>query len=86
MVIGGGVVGQNAAEIAIGMGAETYVSTATSTACASSRSLLNGRCSTVLRLDARDRAAPAGHADLVIGAVLIHGAGAAGGHAARSSG
>ena len=51
MVIGGGVVGQDAAEVAIGMGAEVYVLDATSTGCVSSSS-----CSTTgPRLSTRRR-------------------------------
>ena len=47
MVIGGGVVGQNAAEIAIGMGAETYVYDRSIDRLRELEVLLNGRCSTV---------------------------------------
>ena len=47
MVIGGGVVGQNAAEIAIGMGAETYVFDRSIDRLRELEVLLNGRCSTV---------------------------------------
>ena len=46
MVIGGGVVGQNAAEIAIGMGAETYVYDRNIDRLRELEVLLNGRCST----------------------------------------
>jgi alanine dehydrogenase len=45
MVIGGGVVGQNAAEIAIGMGAETYVYDRSIDRLRELEVLLNGRCS-----------------------------------------
>ena len=46
MVIGGGVVGQNAAEIAIGMGAETYVYDRTIDRLRELEHILNSRCST----------------------------------------
>ena len=73
MVIGGGVVGQNAAEIAIGMGAETYVYDRSIDRLRELEVLLNGRCSTcyasTLEIESR-----LGEVDLVIGAVLIHGA------------
>src|SRR3954453_2794904 len=46
MVIGGGVVGQNAAEIAIGMGAETYVYDRSIDRLRELEYVLNGRCST----------------------------------------
>jgi alanine dehydrogenase len=73
LVIGGGVVGQNAAVIAIGLGAEV---------CILDRSLdrlrelsvqLHGRCSTCYAstLEVESRLS---EADLVIGAVLIRGA------------
>jgi len=73
MVIGGGVVGQNAAEIAIGMGAETYVYDRSIDRLRELEVLLNGRCSTcyasTLEIESR-----LGEMDLVIGAVLVHGA------------
>jgi len=73
MVIGGGVVGQNAAEIAIGMGAETYVYDRSIDRLRELEVLLNGRCSTcyasTLEIESR-----LGDMDLVIGAVLVHGA------------
>src|SRR4051812_22637190 len=73
MVIGGGVVGQNAAEIAIGMGAETYVYDRSIDRLRELEYILNGRCSTcfasTLEVEAR-----LPDMDLVIGAVLIHGA------------
>jgi alanine dehydrogenase len=73
MVIGGGVVGQNAAEIAIGMGAETYVYDRSIDRLRELEVLLNGRCSTcyasTLEIESR-----LGEVDLVIGAVLVHGA------------
>ncbi|MGZ6643568.1 MAG: alanine dehydrogenase [Solirubrobacteraceae bacterium] len=73
MVIGGGVVGQNAAEIAIGMGAETYVYDRSIDRLRELEVLLNGRCSTcyasTLEIESR-----LPEMDLVIGAVLVHGA------------
>jgi alanine dehydrogenase len=73
MVIGGGVVGQNAAEIAIGMGAETYVYDRSIDRLRELEYILNGRCSTcfasTLEVEAR-----LPDMDLVIGAVLVHGA------------
>jgi alanine dehydrogenase len=73
MVIGGGVVGQNAAEIAIGMGAETYVYDRSIDRLRELEVLLNGRCSTCYAstLEIEERLPDM---DLVIGAVLIHGA------------
>jgi alanine dehydrogenase len=73
MVIGGGVVGQNAAEIAIGMGGETYVYDRSIDRLRELEVLLNGRCSTcyasTLEIESR-----LPEVDLVIGAVLVHGA------------
>ena len=73
MVIGGGVVGQNAAEIAIGMGAETYVYDRNIDRLRDLEFILNSRCSTcfasTLEVEAR-----LPEMDLVIGAVLVHGA------------
>ncbi len=73
MVIGGGVVGQNAAEVAIGMGAETYVYDRDINRLRDLEHILNGRCSTcfasTLEVEAR-----LPDMDLVIGAVLVHGA------------
>ncbi|MEA2126713.1 MAG: alanine dehydrogenase [Solirubrobacteraceae bacterium] len=73
MVIGGGVVGQNAAEVAIGMGAETYVYDRNIDRLRDLEFILNGRCSTcfasTLVVEAR-----LPEMDLVIGAVLVHGA------------
>jgi alanine dehydrogenase len=73
MVIGGGVVGQNAAEIAIGLGAETYVYDRNIDRLRELEVLLNGRCSTCFAstLEIEQRLP---EMDLVIGAVLIHGA------------
>jgi alanine dehydrogenase len=73
MVIGGGVVGQNAAEVAIGMGAETYVYDRNIDRLRDLEFILNSRCSTcfasTLEVEAR-----LPDMDLVIGAVLVHGA------------
>src|SRR6476620_7921393 len=73
MVIGGGVVGQNAAEIAIGMGAETYVYDRSIDRLRELEVLLNGRCPTcyasTLEIESR-----LPEMDLVVGAVLVHGA------------
>jgi alanine dehydrogenase len=73
MVIGGGVVGQNAAEIAIGMGAETYVYDRSIDRLRELEVLLNGRCSTCYAstLEIEQRLP---EMDLVVGAVLVHGA------------
>lgn len=73
MVIGGGVVGQNAAEIAIGMGAEVYVYDRSIDRLRELETLLNGDCSTCFAstLEIEQRLP---QMDLVIGAVLIHGA------------
>ena len=73
MVIGGGVVGQNAAEIAIGMGGEVYVYDRNIDRLRELEVLLNGRCSTCFAstLEIEQRLP---EMDLVIGAVLVHGA------------
>jgi alanine dehydrogenase len=73
MVIGGGVVGQNAAEIAIGMGAEVYVYDRSIDRLRELEVLLNGACSTCFAstLEIEQRLP---ETDLVIGAVLVHGA------------
>jgi alanine dehydrogenase len=73
MVIGGGVVGQNAAEIAIGMGGEVYVYDRSIDRLRELEVLLNGRCSTCFAstLEIEQRLP---ETDLVIGAVLVHGA------------
>ena len=73
MVIGGGVVGQNAADVAIGMGAETYVYDRSIDRLRELLVILNGRCSTCFAstLEIEERLP---EMDLVIGAVLIHGA------------
>ena len=59
MVIGGGVVGMNAAIIALGMQAETYVFDRNIDRLRELESVLNWRASTRVRLDAGDRGAPA---------------------------
>ncbi len=73
MVIGGGVVGQNAAEVAIGMGAETYVFDRSIDRLRDLDHILNSRASTVYASTlAVEELLP--EVDLVIGAVLVHGA------------
>jgi len=73
VVIGAGVVGLTAAEIAIGMGAETYVLDRNIDRLREVDFLLNNRCSTVFSTTLSiERLLP--EADLVIGAVLVHGA------------
>ena len=73
MMIGGGVVGMNAAFVAIGMEADVFIFDKSSTGCASSRAVFGGRCSTVYSTTlAVEEMLP--RADLVIGAVLVHGA------------
>jgi alanine dehydrogenase len=73
MVIGGGVVGLTAAEIAIGMGAETYIFDRSIDRLRELDFLLNNRCSTVFSTTLSiERMLP--EVDLVIGAVLVHGA------------
>ena len=59
MVIGGGVVGMNAAFIAIGMEAEVYVYDRNIDRLRELDLYFAGRASTLLRVDARDRAAAA---------------------------
>ncbi len=73
MVIGGGVVGQNAAFIAIGMEAEVYVFDRNIDRLRELDVAFGGRASTVYSSTlAVEHMLP--RADLVIGAVLIHGA------------
>ncbi|WP_354700999.1 Alanine dehydrogenase [Paraconexibacter sp. AEG42_29] len=73
MVIGGGVVGQNAAEIAIGMGAEVYVFDRSIDRLRDLETILNNRASTVYASTlAIEELLP--EVDLVVGAVLVHGA------------
>ena len=73
MVIGGGVVGMNAAFIAIGMEADVFVYDRSIDRLRELEVIFGGRCSTVYstRL-AVEEMLP--RADLVIGAVLVHGA------------
>ena len=73
MVIGGGVVGMNAAFIAIGMEADVFVFDRSIDRLRELEVAFGGRCSTVYstRL-AVEQMLPT--ADLVIGAVLVHGA------------
>jgi alanine dehydrogenase len=73
MVIGGGVVGMNAAFIAIGMEADVFVFDTSIDRLRDLDIAFNGRCSTVFSSTlAIEEMLP--RADLVIGAVLIHGA------------
>src|SRR5919199_481697 len=73
MIIGGGVVGLTAAEIAIGMGAETYIFDRSIDRLRELDFLLNNRCSTVFSSTLNiERLLP--QVDLVVGAVLVHGA------------
>jgi alanine dehydrogenase len=72
MVIGGGVVGQNAADIAVGMGAEVYVYDRNIDRLRELEVLLNGRVSTCYAstLEIEQRLP---EVDLVVGAVLVKG-------------
>ena len=73
MVIGGGVVGMNAAFIAIGMEADVFVFDTNIDRLRELDVIFGGRASTVYSSTlAVEEMLP--HADLVIGAVLIHGA------------
>jgi alanine dehydrogenase len=73
MVIGGGVVGTNAADVAIGMGAEVYVFDRSIDRLRQIGIELNGRCSTVYSTTLSiEQLLP--QVDLVIGAVLLPGA------------
>jgi alanine dehydrogenase len=73
MIIGGGVVGLNAAFIAIGMEADVFVYDTSIDRLRELDIALNGSCSTVFSSTlAIEEMLP--RADLVIGAVLIHGA------------
>jgi alanine dehydrogenase len=73
MIIGGGVVGLNAAVIAIGMGAEVYVLDRSIDRLREVELLLNDRASTVYSSTLEiEQLLP--QVDLVIGAVLVHGA------------
>src|SRR5437016_2005759 len=73
MVIGGGVVGMNAAFIAIGMEADVYVYDRSIDRLRELDLVFGGRCSTCFAstLDIEQRLP---EMDLVIGAVLVHGA------------
>ncbi len=73
LIIGGGVVGMNAATIAIGMQAETYVFDRDSNRLRELENVLNWRASTVFASTLAIEQHLA-EADLVIGAVLVHGA------------
>ncbi len=73
MVIGGGVVGMNAAFIAIGMEADVFVFDKSIDRLRELETAFGGRCSTVFSTTlAVEEMLP--RADLVIGAVLVHGA------------
>ncbi len=73
MVIGGGVVGMNAAFIAIGMEADVFVFDRSIDRLRELEVAFGGRCSTVYSTTlAVEEMLP--RADLVIGAVLVHGA------------
>ncbi|HEY5052695.1 MAG TPA: alanine dehydrogenase [Solirubrobacterales bacterium] len=73
MVIGGGVVGMNAAFIAIGMEADVFVFDKSIDRLRELEVAFGGRCSTVYSTTlAVEEMLP--RADLVIGAVLVHGA------------
>ncbi|HEX5147320.1 MAG TPA: alanine dehydrogenase [Conexibacter sp.] len=73
MVIGGGVVGQNAAAIALGLGAEVYIFDRSVDRLRELEVLLNQMASTCYAstLEIEQRLP---EVDLVIGAVLVHGA------------
>ena len=73
MVIGGGVVGMNAAYIAIGMEADVFVFDKSIERLRELEWVFGGRCSTIYSTTlAVEEMLPA--ADMVIGAVLVHGA------------
>jgi alanine dehydrogenase len=73
MVIGGGVVGMNAAFVAIGMGADVFVYDKSIDRLRELEAGFGGSCSTVYSTTlAVEEMLP--RADLVIGAVLVHGA------------
>ncbi len=73
MIIGGGAVGLNAAFIAIGMEADVFIYDVSIDRLRELDIALNGRCSTVYSSTlAIEEMLP--RADLVIGAVLVHGA------------
>jgi alanine dehydrogenase len=73
MIIGAGVVGLTAAEIALGMGAETYVFDRSIDRLRDVDFLLNNAASTVFSTTLNiEKLLP--EVDLVVGAVLVHGA------------
>jgi alanine dehydrogenase len=73
MVIGGGVVGMNAAFVAIGMGADVFVYDKSIDRLRELEAIFAGSCSTVYSTTlAVEEMLP--RADLAIGAVLVHGA------------
>jgi len=73
MVIGGGVVGQNAAQVALGLGAEVYIFDRSIDRLRELEVLLNQLASTCYSstLEIEQRLP---EVDLVVGAVLVHGA------------
>jgi alanine dehydrogenase len=73
VVIGGGVVGTNAARIAMGMGAQVTILDVSHRRLQYLDDVFNGRLLTLASNEANLRGALA-HADLVVGAVLIPGA------------
>jgi len=73
MIIGGGVVGLNAAFIAIGMEADVFIYDKSIDRLRDLDTTLNGRCSTVFSTSLAVEEMLS-RADLVIGAVLVHGA------------
>jgi alanine dehydrogenase len=73
VVIGGGVVGTNAAQIALGMGANVTIADRSLERLRQLDTLLHGRVNT-LASNAENVAAAVQRADLVIGAVLLPGA------------
>lgn len=75
VVIGGGVVGTNAARVAVGMGAEVTILERSIARLAELELLFDGRAR-VLMSDALTLREEIAHADVVIGAVLVAGAAA----------
>jgi alanine dehydrogenase len=73
MIIGGGVVGAAAAEVAIGLGAQTYVFDRSVDRLRELDARFGARCSTIFSTSLSIEAMLP-DADLVIGAVLVHGA------------
>jgi alanine dehydrogenase len=73
MVIGGGVVGFNAATVAIGMGADVFTFDRSIDRLRELDLAFNGRASTVYASTLAIEQL-LGHVDMVIGAVLVHGA------------